>query len=378
MILTCTQAVRKRLLDLSTRGNGVSETSRPQDAEAAGQYPPLPQPDAAATEDLLNQMQAGPAAEEPAIDESIAPFQLPQPPPLSPDEVAEFGQELVHRMMTMIETASDERRSVDHEGGFPRIAGNTSDRDYWTMMLIRQCTRPFAGIVADDAPVVQGDLRQGPPATPIQEEARRCLFQWIMGDWRNRLNTAVAWLNEEWMHDQLQKRAHIYSQNYDPLASQILSSICAYIDASERKHLIRYLSEVPALSDEDLERVKRLAEDPERILMVLQAFLYLAMYRPPVREKALDMMEDLYLHYPEAKKQAGQMLKKHRPEVVKRVEDAETAAAEDQAGRESQTQARTPKAEENGVDGHAPIKMEKDEERLPDVATPEAAAAVTA
>jgi symplekin len=58
--------------------------------------------------------------------------------------------------------------------------------------------------------------------------------------------------------------------------------------------LTRFLSEIPGLNANVLERVKSLCRDPAMVNLALTSLLYLVIMRPPVREIVLDAVEDVW------------------------------------------------------------------------------------
>jgi symplekin len=69
--------------------------------------------------------------------------------------------------------------------------------------------------------------------------------------------------------------------------------VLPYLDARD-KFLTRFLSEVPSLTAEMFDRVKGLCRDPAMVRLALTGLLYLVKMRPPVRELALDAVEDIW------------------------------------------------------------------------------------
>jgi symplekin len=84
--------------------------------------------------------------------------------------------------------------------------------------------------------------------------------------------------------------------NYRKWLHKLLDELAAFIgsEPSEIKVLVRLLSEIPAIDVSVVEKVKRLALDPERVPLVIPSLRFLVMFRPPVREIALDAVEDMW------------------------------------------------------------------------------------
>jgi len=60
------------------------------------------------------------------------------------------------------------------------------------------------------------------------------------------------------------------------------------------KVLTRFLSEIPELNKNLLSRVKHMCRDPSVVQLALTSLLYLVMMRPPVKEIALDTVQDIW------------------------------------------------------------------------------------
>ena len=148
----------------------------------------------------------------------------------------------------------------------------------------------------------------------MADSIREALRLYVLQDWKKRIDVAIAWLNEEWYNDLIQQRDYEERQasqmdHYAPDQAQddipepakhyekwLLKTMDGFIynlDAKD-KVLIRFVSEVQGLPSGVFERVKRLAEDPERVQLAVTALQYLVMFRPPVRETAIDALEDLW------------------------------------------------------------------------------------
>ena len=80
---------------------------------------------------------------------------------------------------------------------------------------------------------------------------------------------------------------------YDLWVIKVLDGMLPYLDAKD-KVFTRFLSEIPQVDAAVLERVKGLARDPERVPLAVKTLHYLVLLRPPVRELALDALQDLW------------------------------------------------------------------------------------
>lgn len=91
----------------------------------------------------------------------------------------------------------------------------------------------------------------------------------------------------------MQQGGEFVEGNYKRWMLKLLDGIIPFIDAGS-KLLIRFVSEIPSLDRDVLQRIIRMAKDPERVQLAVNALHYLVLLRPPVRELSLDALVDLY------------------------------------------------------------------------------------
>jgi len=101
------------------------------------------------------------------------------------------------------------------------------------------------------------------------------MYIYIIEDFRRRIGVAIAWLNEEWYSDRVVQQASpdaaYIPEHYEKWMLKVLDGIMPFIESNDRNLLIRFLSEVPAVNEDVLKRVVRLAKDPERVQLVVMA-----------------------------------------------------------------------------------------------------------
>ena len=292
---------------------------------------------APSTEKVLDEL----AHQGPALE--LGTFELPKPPPITELGVVHLFQQSVHHVLGVL--ASLETQPVNRQKlGFNRLAASSNDRDAWVTMLTRLATRAPAGLDAvgkiekDNEPKTEDEDEDKDDATmqamtidtqtpSLANNIRQTLFMYIIDNFRPRLNVAISWLNEEWYNDKLHAKINDRYKtlpNYHSWTLKLLDNLLPYLDAKDNKLLVRFLSEIPAISSEILERVKSLARDPERINMCIMAMQYLLMFRPPVRQMVLDTVESMWRDeggggdFEEAKPAATKVLSKWRPESLTR------------------------------------------------------------
>jgi symplekin len=178
------------------------------------------------------------------------------------------------------------------KAGINRLAAGAYDRDAWITIITRLATRAAAGL-EEHSDSVKDEPDTSTPVS-LSNKIRELLYLYVLEDFRKRIDIAVTWLCEEWYNDKVQaKLGGDVVLHYDKWVLKVIDGIVPYLDAKD-KVLTRFLSEIPGLNTEVLERVKGLCRDPSMVNLALTSLLYLVMMRPPVREIALDAVEDVW------------------------------------------------------------------------------------
>jgi symplekin len=280
----------------------------PTAADDEEEYEPDFEPEDA--EQIINKLDgipASPLAPERISDAPLAPYKLPQAPPLSIQEAQKHGDMTVQRAFGMLSSIGEPNlKTKITRGGFNRLAASNFDRDSWVTMYSRLATRASAGLEDPDEGVKSeyGDVKKG--SLDLSEVIRDSLYKYIMYDWKKRIDVAISWLNEEWYNDAVLSSQSLTKRhsngnstqsmpkgNYQRCALRLLDGIITYIEGTD-KVLVRFISEIPGLDATILGRMKKMAEDPERIDLAIMVLQYLYMFRPPVREKAVDVLVDMW------------------------------------------------------------------------------------
>ncbi|GAB1310164.1 Symplekin/Pta1 N-terminal domain-containing protein [Madurella fahalii] len=277
------------------------------------------------TEQILNKLDNAPPEEpiEPGPDAGAAlalgPFKLPSPPPLDPDEAAKFSQVAASRVFVPLLILEDGGALRKQKAGINRLAASSYDRDSWLTLITRLATRSTAcledvssGIKSEE----ETSTALGRQRMSLGNVIREMLYNYILEDWRRRIEVAVAWLCEEWYNDQMTKRSGSDAPlHYEKCALRLIDGFLNYITAQD-KVLTRFLAEIPGLSKELLGRLKALCADPTTVQLALTSLLYLVMMRPPAREMALDTVADIWTEYEDARPLAAKYLVKWRPGFI--------------------------------------------------------------
>ena len=318
---TAINHVRTRYLTLSKEASAARNAAT---ADEDDDYEPDFEP-SEDREQIMNKIDAVPTEDEAREEVALGPFKLPQPPPLTPQEVEEVGKQSISRVFGMMNVLEEPSTTKRQRPGLNRLAGSNYDREAWVTLITRLATRASAGLDdnSDDDPKDSTALvKKSISNTSLSDGVREALWKFIIEDFRARINIAIAWLNEEWFNDRIQtqhaesqSQPHSPPQHYETWTLRILDGIIPYLDARD-KLLLRFLSEIPTTTPSILERVKSLAKDPERVDLAVKAIHYLILMKPPAREICIDAVEDLWRNFEDARMSAQKLLVKWRPGVL--------------------------------------------------------------
>ncbi|KAK3903771.1 hypothetical protein C8A05DRAFT_32472 [Staphylotrichum tortipilum] len=267
------------------------------------------------TEQILNKLDNAPP-EEPAADAGAAmalgPFKLPPPPTINPEVATKLSQAAASRIFGPLSSLKESTALRKPKAGINRLAASSYDRDSWMTLITRLATRSTAGLEDASSGIKAEDVG----GASLGDSIREMVYNYILEDWRRRIEVAVAWLCEEWYNDQLTKRSGSGAPlHYERCALRLVDGFLDYITAQD-KVLTRFLAEIPELSGALLGKLKALCADPTTVQLALTSLLYLVMMRPPVREIALDTVAEIWTEYEDARPLAAKYLVKWRPGFI--------------------------------------------------------------
>ncbi|KAI9842309.1 MAG: hypothetical protein M1838_003178 [Thelocarpon superellum] len=328
--LTVLRRLDKGLLEEATKGiqlrwQSVSQQQRQAAANGAfsgvtgvddddDEYEPDFEP-AEDDEQIMNKLDDEPSGTSALT--ALRPFKLGPAPVMSEEESSRLGQGTIARVFGVMNTLEVPSAAKARRVGFNRLAASSYDRDAWTTLITRLATRTTAGLDDGAVPVklegVDAMARMRVPA--LSQSIREALYLHIVEDFRTRIPTAIAWLNEEWYNDRVSsKGTEEVAPSYEKWVLKVLDGMLPYLDAKD-KVFTRFLSEIPGINPAILERVTGLARDPERVGLAVNTLHYLVLLRPPARDLALDALQDLWEHYEDARPSAAKVLIKWRPHL---------------------------------------------------------------
>lgn len=246
------------------------------------------------TEQILNKLDSEPSGLDSIhLEDNLAlkSFSLSQPQELTPEMALSAGTGTVAKVVEMMRSL-EESSGKKAKAGFVRLAASSGTKDSWLTILTRLATRSSAGL---DEILVKGEEDGGNTLSQsLSNGIREVLYNYVMEDFRRHIDVAVSWLCEEWYNDRLlSKTNRDYPKYYEKCALRLLDGFLPYVHPQD-KVLTRFLSEIPELSRDMLARVKRMCRDPLVVQLALTSLLYLVIMRPPVKEMALDTVQDIW------------------------------------------------------------------------------------
>ncbi|KAF2270468.1 hypothetical protein CC78DRAFT_133707 [Lojkania enalia] len=334
--------VRSRYLDLQSRATAQAAAVSTSMAMSDGiddeeEYEPDFEPEDA--EQMVNRLDSAPPDDtvaERIPDSHLAPYKLPEAPPLTAEEIQKYGDMTVQRLVGMLSAADEATpKSKTTKGGFNRLAASNFDRDSWVTILARLATRASVGLEDPEEGIkseYNGVTKKGSFA--LSDRVREALHSYIMYDWRRRIDAAIIWLNEEWLNDRIQSEGVGVNGNaamnghgnnvpskghYFRSVLKLLDSILPFVEGTD-KILVRFMSEIAEVNGDVLRRMKKMAEDPERIDLAVMVLQYLHLLKPPARDICVEVLTDMWHTNDRAKPSARKLLSKWRPEILEQEE----------------------------------------------------------
>ncbi|KAI9890368.1 MAG: hypothetical protein M1814_004154 [Vezdaea aestivalis] len=309
--------IRSRLLVLEKNQMPIAPAGVSGVDDEDDEYEPDFQP-SEDNEQILNKLDSSTDRPRRPSDVAVVHFAIPKPVPLTPDEARHLGEE---RVRSLLEAATKpDNLSLGArrpKAGLHRLAGGNQGNDTWKTIVLRLISRN--SVEGTTGSSLAGSEISSQKAG-LTEFIRNALYSHVMDDFRSRMILAFDWLTEEWYNDRLRATSQDEPLvNYEFWALKVLNGIFQYVDGRDKALLIRFLSELPQVSEALLSRFKDLAKDPERVVPVVNALYYLVLFRPPNKQMALDALEDLWRNFEGAGSAAGKLLKRYRPQLFEEI-----------------------------------------------------------
>ena len=210
---------------------------------------------------------------------AIIRFELPTPEKLSPQLLKSEFQGSIDRIIQSIRTTDE---SISHRAGIQTksitldsLAMTEWDKEAWMTILSRLSSRALT-------PPEQTD-------SLLPNILRERLFEYIMINFREHMDLTISWLTEEWYNDTLSN-----TNVYQKWSTRIFDNILPFIESKDSRIFLRFLGDLPLLTNVHVGKLKTLCLDPERQKLGFAAIKYLLLLRPPVRATCIDLCVDLF------------------------------------------------------------------------------------
>lgn len=242
-----------------------------------------------------------------STSEAVGPYKLPQPPQLSLEQNQSLALANLDRMFDTLAELLASQETQEYARGFQEpVVRGAMDKNSYFRLIVRVAIRPVAGVETAN------DYRNGEQASTVGDHIRQRLLSFILLDWNKRIANAVTWFNEEWENEQTIWKIHTEKlgsvngsgdvkppeppRHYKKWVLRFLEDLSAYLGGgkSDMRILVRFVSEIPFLDADIVNRVATLAQDPERVTIVGAAFRYLIQFRPPAKELCLNALQTVW------------------------------------------------------------------------------------
>lgn len=184
----------------------------------------------------------------------------------------------------------------------------------WLILLSRLATRgmrtkPKSG---NNTIVKQEDGSEEPKMSPDQKNnqqlsdlIRLAILEYFLENVHGRIDMVIEWLNEEWYSERVFQLNEYLNEGkdldkevittpiYDIWSRKVVDATVSYIEPNDKKIFLRLLSDLPELNEDLIGRIKSLCIDPGRSAIGFLALQFLIMYRPPVKQMCLKVLQEL-------------------------------------------------------------------------------------
>lgn len=293
--------------------------------------------------------------------DSKSVYNLPPPTELSFQDKKEQIQLIIQNFFRLAQLDINEVEDINEkeENGInkelTKIAINNWKKNSWLVILTRLATRGMKSIDDDNDNDNDKHNDNGHQKSidntknqELSDMIRTAIFDYFLENIHARIDIIIEWLNEEWyserVHNELIEKNKIKQSilqagksqepgnlqqeidqqfknienkintpNYNKWTGKVLDSIIPFLEANDRKIFIRLLSDLPSLNEELISRIKSLCQDPIRIKLGFLSLQYLIMYRPPVKQGCINLLQEMSESGQEdLKEEATKLLNKYK------------------------------------------------------------------
>ncbi|EGV64530.1 hypothetical protein CANTEDRAFT_120101 [Yamadazyma tenuis ATCC 10573] len=258
-------------------------------------------------------------------------YSLPPPKELSYQEKRDQINLIIQNFLRVSQMSTEELEDGSKDEGESQSDGVSSEltkiaikhwqKGSWIVVLTRLATRGM------NSNYESGSIDEE-KNNELSDMIRNAIFDYFLENIHSRIDVIIEWLNEEWYSEVVNKelklkneiktkilqdyeagkvedldgeinkqfatlKENIDTPQYSKWSAKVLDSIIPFLESKDRKIFIRLLSDLPLLTDELVGRIKSLCLDPVRIKLGFLSLQYLIMYRPPVKQACLNILQDL-------------------------------------------------------------------------------------
>lgn len=208
--------------------------------------------------------------------------------PMTDEERLATFQECIERLFV---AGEDIERSIFEIDGLAKGAKDIQELnsvglrgDVWVVLLARLSTRGITALQTSN--MTESQIQQ--VSETMAQFIREKLFAYVTANFRERVEVAIMWLSEEWYNEKMKARKALESEPnteghqsvtegsaYMTWTSKIIDSVIPFLDVKD-KVFLRFLSDLPELTNNMLYKLRILLSDPDRQKLGRFALQYVA------------------------------------------------------------------------------------------------------
>lgn len=245
------------------------------------------------------------------------PFVLPPPEAMDEGEKREHLRRVISKCMEVAGTEGSAAVQVQATDGtsseLSRTALQRWDKTSWLVVLLRLASRGVAKTWDEQRPADS----EGEGVESYLDMIRTAIFNHYTESVGARVEVAMEWLSEEWYAERINNEAQEIARRqadsdelpeaiaaavragevptpvYDMWCAKAVDAMILYMEASDRKPFLRMLGDLPRLTRDMVQQLRRVCVDPEKGSVGFQALRFLAMFKPPVRDYCIELLNQL-------------------------------------------------------------------------------------
>ncbi|KZP01587.1 hypothetical protein CALVIDRAFT_532363 [Calocera viscosa TUFC12733] len=226
----------------------------------------------------------------------LAKYDLPLPQPVDPSSRTKIIQSALARVwdngkeMELMDVHTSEESEADN---IKAVTG-LPPHEIWMLTLVRMVTRGSASS-GEGLGIEEGSLTPPSRIHPTADDIRQRLYDFVLGDFPNRVKVATTWMAEEWVNGIRQRQdEQLQTSHYDKWLRMILEELIKTVDKD--RSLNRFLMDLPILPSYVFEMMRELCVVEMRMAVGFGVLRDIAMLREPLRKQALEIVLDLTTH----------------------------------------------------------------------------------